>query len=109
MSEPPEKKDAPPADKTAEASPSETTGLDKTIQELIGQKLRSEYNAIADKPAYLGDPMLPPEMEDQITKLGITIRAHETGIEAVEEALKNIGAADDDETSQEPSKNPSKP
>lgn len=62
-------------------------GLDKTIQESIGRKLRSAYNQIADKPAYLGDPALPPEMEDQITRLGTKIRANEEGIAAVAEAL----------------------
>lgn len=89
MSDRPEDKDASSA-----RTSSKTAGLDKTTQELIGQKLRSAYNAIADKPAYLGDPMLTPEMENQIHKLGTVIRAHKTGIEAVEEALKNIGDAE---------------
>jgi hypothetical protein len=74
-----------PTDK-ADRSP-ESPGLDKTIQESIGQKLRSAYNQIADKPAYLGDPVLPPAMEDQITRLGTKIRANEQGVAAVADAL----------------------
>jgi hypothetical protein len=74
-----------PADKANQ--PRTSPGLDKTIQQSIGQKLRSAYNQIADKPAYLGDPVLPPEMEDQITRLGTKIRANEQGIAAVADAL----------------------
>lgn len=76
-----------PADKADR--PPESPGLDKTIQEAIGQKLRSAYNQIADKPAYLGDPVLPPAMEDQITRLGTKIRANEQGVAAVADALRN--------------------
>ena len=36
------------------------TGLSRPIQEHLGRELRTTYNADApDKPAYLGDPVLP--------------------------------------------------
>jgi hypothetical protein len=61
--------------------------LDKPIQEHLGQKLRAAYNEVAEKPAFLGDPALPPEIEDQLIELETRIRAHEKGTEAVREAL----------------------
>jgi hypothetical protein len=62
-------------------------GLDKPIQEHLGQRLRAAYNEVAEKPAYLGDPTLPPEIENQLHELETRIRVHEKGTEAVREAL----------------------
>lgn len=61
--------------------------LDQPIQEHLGQKLRAAYNEVAEKPAFLGDPTLPPEIEDQLLELETRIRAHQQGTEAVREAL----------------------
>jgi hypothetical protein len=62
--------------------------LDKSIQEHLGQKLRAAYNEVAEKPAYLGDPVLPLEIEEQLLELETRVRAHRTGTEAVREALE---------------------
>jgi hypothetical protein len=70
-------------DDAAQAKP----GLDKPTQDFLGQKLRAAYNEVAEKPAFLGDPTLPPEIEDQLLELETRIRAHEKGTEAVREAL----------------------
>jgi hypothetical protein len=43
---------------------------------------------VAPKPAYLGDPALPPEIEEQLLELETRIRARRTGTEAVREALE---------------------
>jgi hypothetical protein len=76
-----------PATATGNDAESLQPSLDKPIQELLGQKLRAAYNEVAEKPAFLGDPTLPPEIEDQLLELETRIRAHEKGTEAVREAL----------------------
>ena len=72
------------AGREAEESPSL---LDKSLQEHLGQKLRAAYNEVADRPAYLGDPALPPEFEHQLLRMETTIRTHVEGVEAVRDAL----------------------
>ena len=57
------------------------------IRDHLGQKLRAAYNEVAEKPAFLGDPTLPPVVEQQLVRLGDSVRASETGLHAVEEAL----------------------
>lgn len=61
--------------------------LDKSVQDHLGQKLRAAYNELADKPKYLGDPALPPEFDQQLLRMEMTIRTHEEGVEAVKDAL----------------------
>jgi hypothetical protein len=61
--------------------------LDKTVQDHLGQKLRAAYAETEDKPAYLGDPALPPELEQKVHELEKSAEVHEKGVAAVEDAL----------------------
>jgi hypothetical protein len=61
--------------------------LDRSVQDHLGQKLRAAYNELAGKPRYLGDPALPPEFDQQLLRMEMTLRTHEEGVEAVKEAL----------------------
>jgi hypothetical protein len=62
--------------------------LPKTIQEHLGRQLRSTYNAEADRPAFLGDPAIPPQFERLIRRIEIGEKVHEFGVEAVRQALQ---------------------
>ncbi len=73
-------------------------GLPRPIQEHLGQQLRSTYNTeTPEKPAYLGDPVLPLEFELLLQRLEASERqrlrelAHNQGVEAVERALRDLG------------------
>jgi hypothetical protein len=61
--------------------------LDKTVQDHLGQKLRAAYAEGEDKPAYLGDPALPPTLEHKLLELEKSEEVHEKGVEAVKDAL----------------------
>jgi hypothetical protein len=61
--------------------------LDKTVQDHLGQKLRAAYAETEGKPAYLGDPALPPEFEDKVLAIERSAEVHDKGVEAVKEAL----------------------
>lgn len=61
--------------------------LDENIQHHLGDELRAAYNALAPKPAYLGDRTLPAEFEHQLLRMEATIEVREKGIEAIREAL----------------------
>ena len=61
--------------------------LDRTVQDHLGQKLRAAYAEAEDKPAYLGDPALPPEFEDKVLAIEKSEEVHEKGVEAVKDAL----------------------
>jgi hypothetical protein len=61
--------------------------LDRSVQDHLGQKLRAAYNELAGKPKYLGDPALPPEFDQQLLRMEMTLRTHQEGVEAVKEAL----------------------
>ena len=65
-------------------------GLDRSTQDHLGQTLRTAFNEVAPKPAYLGDPALPPEFEHQLLRLEGRIEVHEKGIEAVRKALGDL-------------------
>ena len=89
----------PPADAPRSSPEQAGVGLPRPIQEHLGQQLRTTYNAeTPEKPAYLGDPVLPLEFELQLQRLEASERqriremAHNQGIEAVERALRDIGA-----------------
>jgi hypothetical protein len=100
--------DAPERDESPAVSPAEAAsagpeaagaGLPRPIQEHLGQQLRTTYNVeTAEKPAYLGDPVLPLEFELLLQRLEASERqriremAHTQGIEAVERALRDLGA-----------------
>jgi hypothetical protein len=62
--------------------------LPKPIQEHLGRQLRSTYNAEADRPAFLGDPAIPPQFERLIRRIAIGEKVHEFGVEAVRQALQ---------------------
>ncbi|KMO36599.1 hypothetical protein VQ02_15140 [Methylobacterium variabile] len=64
--------------------------LPEPVREHLGQQLRSVYNVQAEKPDYLGDPGLPPEFTPQLRRLEGRLKAHDTGREAVEDALADI-------------------
>ena len=77
-------------DDTKEAAPSAAgpySGLEKLIQEHIGKELRGFYNVMADKPAYLGDPTLPAELQSKLLQLSRRLAVSQQGAEAVKEAL----------------------
>ena len=72
-------------------------GLPRPIQEHLGRELRTTYNAQApEKPAYLGDPVLPLAFELLLQRLEASERqriremAHNQGIDAVERALREL-------------------
>lgn len=64
--------------------------LPEPVREHLGQQLRSVYNVQAEKPDYLGDPGLPPQFTPQLRRLEGRLKAHDTGREAVEDALADI-------------------
>jgi len=57
------------------------------VQDHLGQKLRAAFAESEDKPAYLGDPALPPELEHKLLEVERAAEVHEKGIEAVKDAL----------------------
>src|SRR5688500_14903308 len=63
------------------------TALPRPLQEHLAQQLRAEYQLVADKPAVLGDPAIPPEFDRHIQRLDVQEKAHERGVEAVKAAL----------------------
>jgi hypothetical protein len=67
--------------------------LDKSVQDHLGQKLRAAYNEVAEKPKYLGDPALPPGMEDQLLQMETRFRTHAEGVEAVKDAFADLAPA----------------
>jgi hypothetical protein len=64
--------------------------LPKPVQEHLGRKLRAAYYETSDRPAYVGDPAIPPELDTHVRRLEQRERIHVKGIEAVEEALGDI-------------------
>jgi hypothetical protein len=93
MSQPPERDEASPPEPAA----GQDATLSRPIQEHLGKELRTTYRVEApEKPAYLGDPVLPVEFELLLQRLEVSERerirqiAHEQGIEAVERALREL-------------------
>jgi hypothetical protein len=84
------------------ASPTDAERLDTALppplQEHLGQQLRATYQQITEKPAFLGDPALPPRFEHHIQQIEnreraeIRVRAHDLGVEAVDAALQDIAS-----------------
>jgi hypothetical protein len=68
--------------------------LPRPIQEHIGRQLRSAYNADAQRPAYLGDPAVPPQFERLIRRIELGEKVHELGVAAVADALRPDALAD---------------
>jgi hypothetical protein len=67
------------------------SSLARPIQEHLAQQLRTTYHVMADKPAFLGDPVVPPQFDQHIQRLEIREKAHDKGIQAVKAALRDIG------------------
>ena len=65
-------------------------GLDRPVQDALGEQLRTALNETAEKPAYLGDPAIPVEFEHQLLRLESTIEVREKGVEAVRDALLDL-------------------
>jgi hypothetical protein len=72
--------------------------IDKPVQERLGRELRVTYGAIEAKPAFLGDPALPPQFDETVRRLHRSTKAHETGVAAVEKALAGLGTPEEPET-----------
>ena len=66
--------------------------LPRPVQEHLARQLRAEYHIGEDKPAFLGDPALPPLFDGPLHRLAEKEREkiHERGVEAVEEALSDL-------------------
>lgn len=65
--------------------------LPRPVQDYLGQQLRATYLEVQDKPAYLGDPALPPEFDQYIHRLASIDynqrRAQQCGLAAVAAAM----------------------
>lgn len=66
------------------------SGLAPDIREHLGVQLRTEYDVISEKPAFLGDPAIPPQFEEQIVRLETRERVHTKAVEAVAHALQDV-------------------
>lgn len=77
--------------------PSDAT-LPPPVQEHLAQQLRAAYQETAEKPAFLGDPALPPELERKVAEIAnrereaVREKAHHVGVEAVEAALQEVAS-----------------
>ena len=66
------------------------------MQEHLAQQLRAAYQETTEKPAFLGDPALPPAIEHTVERIAereraiVREKAHELGTEAVEAALEEV-------------------
>jgi hypothetical protein len=61
--------------------------LPRLVQEHLARQLHAAYLEIQDKPAYLGDPGLPPEFGSHLHRLSMRQRAGQNGLAAVAAAL----------------------
>jgi hypothetical protein len=74
----------------------ENPALPPPVQEHLAQQLRAAYQETTEKPAFLGDPTLPPEIEHKVEQIAerermiVREKAHELGTEAVEAALEEV-------------------
>lgn len=75
--------------------------LSKEVQEHIGQQLRTEYDIVAEKPAFLGDPAIPEQFDWQIARLETRERAQAQAVDAVEKALEELVLEVDEDESPE--------
>ena len=66
-----------------------TQALPRPVQDHIAQQMRSEYHLQADRPAFLGDPAVPPTFDEPLRRLAERERArvHELGLAAVAAAV----------------------
>lgn len=78
------------AENRGHAHGSNLPGLPEETREHLGRALRSSLDAGTERPAYLGDPVTPPEFEDQVDRLRRRLTAREEGPAAVEGALRDL-------------------
>ncbi len=98
MSSQSKKRDEPSySDQRRPASAHEPSSrLPRPLQEHLAQKLRSAYQELAEKPAFLGDSAIPVEFEyhlqrlEAVEKARLIERIRNEGIEAVRSALEDI-------------------
>lgn len=70
-----------------------TTRLPRSVQDHLARQLRAAYVETLDKPAYVGDPALPPQFDDHLRRLAVNERqrrrerASRQGLAAVAAAL----------------------
>lgn len=64
--------------------------LPEEAREHLGRLLRTTLESGTEQPAYLGDPVTPPEFEDQVGRLRSRLTAREEGPAAVESALGDL-------------------
>jgi hypothetical protein len=69
------------------AAPEPPAALDRATQDFLGQKLRAAYAEAEEKPAYLGDPAVPPELAHRLVEVEKSAEVHDKGVEAVRDAL----------------------
>jgi hypothetical protein len=89
----PSANDKAPAARNGAAGPA----LGRSLQEHLAQQLRTTYHVMTDKPTFLGDAAVPPQFEEHLRRLEAKDRerhhdkVRQRGIEAVENALQNLG------------------
>jgi hypothetical protein len=72
------------------------SGLPRPLQEHLAQQLRSTYQTVSEKPAFLGDPAIPVEFEQHLQRLEAVEtgrrreKVHTEAVEAVKSALEGI-------------------
>jgi hypothetical protein len=64
------------------------SGLTRPVQEHLGQQLRTTYQVMDEKPAFLGDTNVPPELEASLQRLETREKIRHQGLEAVRTALE---------------------
>jgi hypothetical protein len=66
--------------------------LPRPVQEHLARQLRAEYHRTEDKPAFLGDPAVPPVFDEPLRRLEEKHRerVHDRAVEAVEAALADV-------------------
>lgn len=63
------------------------SGLPRDIQEHLGRRLRTELHIEAEKPSFLGESNVPPQLESLVRKLEASENEEHQGYEAVKRAL----------------------
>jgi hypothetical protein len=72
------------------------SALPRPLQEHLAQQLRSTYQTVSEKPAFLGDPAIPAEFEHHLQRLEAVEtgrrreKVHTQAVEAVKNALEDI-------------------
>lgn len=72
------------------------SGLPRDIQEHLGRRLRTELHIEAEKPSFLGESTVPPQLESLVRKLEAGESTERQGYEAVKRALIGEDAPEPD-------------